>query len=78
MVNMSPEDFAAFKEKSGFKEPQSVKVFYEEAEKHRLFLQHHAERRALNRTLRSQQCSLIDRVKYSLRDSRRYDGWPEY
>ncbi len=78
MVNMTPEEFAAFKEKSGFHEGQSVKTFYKEAENHRLFLKHHAERRALNRALRSQQCSLIDRVKFAIRDLRRYDGWPEY
>jgi len=78
MPNMTEEEYRKFKETTGFKEPQSVRTFYKEAENHKLFLQHHAERRALNRTLRSQQCSLIDRVRFALQDSRRYDGWPKY
>lgn len=62
--HMTEEEYQAFKEKTKFREPQVVKTFYEENLQETEGLKHHAERRALNRTLRFQQSNLLGKLKY--------------
>jgi hypothetical protein len=76
--HMTEEEYAAFKKKSGFKEPQKVTTFYKECLEHEAFMKHHAERRELNRTLRFQQSSILGKLLLIKNGARRYDGWPEH
>jgi hypothetical protein len=78
MANMTEEEYRKFKETTGFKEPQTIKTYYKEAENHRIFLKHHAERREFNRTLRFQQSTIMGKLQLIRNSGRRYDGWPEY
>ena len=76
--HMTEEEYAAFKKQAGFKEPQKVTTFYKECQEHEAFMKHHADRRALNRTLRFQQCSIPMKLQLIRNSGRRYDGWPEH
>jgi hypothetical protein len=78
MANMTEEEYRKFKETTGYKEPQTIRTYFKEAEEHRLFLKHHAERRELNRTLRFQQSTIMGKIQLIRNGGRRYDGWPEY
>lgn len=60
---MTEEEWTAFKKKTGKKEPQKIKTYYEENKTREEGLRHHSERAASNRKQRDDSRSTFDKLK---------------
>ena len=73
-AKMTEAEYNAFKKKTGHHEGQKVTTHYETAKNYESGLKHHEERRNLNKSLRSQQRTPVQKAEHVIQSTKNFFG----